>query len=83
MKILLGVECQSHSVHQGITPPHTHTHTHTQKAIPYFLPSLTPPPPLNLQTVQAPLPFRQSPPLHWFFMNPPLKVGLFSEPKKY
>ena len=35
----------------------------------------------NLQTVQAPV-FRQSPPLYWFFVNLPLKLGFFSEPPK-
>ena len=41
--------------------------------------------PLNRQTFQDPL-FRQSPPLNWFFVNPPifpLKVGFFSGPPKY
>ena len=37
-------------------------------------------PPLNQQTVQAPL-FRQSPPLHIGFQDPPLKVGSFSVPQ--
>ena len=42
-------------------------------------------PPLNLQTVQAPL-FRQFPPLYWFLWPPrpsPLKVRFFSEPPTY
>ena len=82
MKILLGVECQSHSEHQGITPPNTHTKSHPPLSC-QVSPLPPPPPPLNLQTVQAPLTFRQSPHLHWLFVNPPLKVGLFSEPKKY
>ena len=61
-----------HSVHCGITP--------LKETTPSFLPSL----PLNWQTVQAPLLFRQSPPpLYWFFVNLPQKVGFFSEPQKY
>ena len=39
-------------------------------------------PTLNVQTVQAPI-FRQFPPVRWFFVNPLLKVGFFSEPPKY
>ena len=40
------------------------------------------PPPLNPQTVQANL-FRQFPPICWFFLNPSLKIGFFSEPLQY
>ena len=53
-----------HSVHQGINPP-------SKTPPPSFLPSLSPSPPLNLQTVQAPL-FRQSSP----------SVSVFCEPLK-
>ena len=43
-----------------------------------------PPPPLNQQTVQAHPPFSGIfSPVYWFFVNPPLKVGFFSEPPKY
>ena len=50
-----------------------------QKHYPLFLAK----PPLNLQTVQAPL-FRQAP-LYVGFLwpPPPLKIGFFSEPQKY
>ena len=52
-----------HSVHWGINPS-------SKTPPPSFLPS---PPPLNRQTVHTPPPlFRQSHPLYWFFMNPPL-----------
>ena len=69
------------SVHWGINPLLKNT-----------APSCQAPPPLNRQTVQAPL-------LYWFLVNPPplpppppppsppppppLKVGSFSEPRKY
>ena len=50
-----------HSGHWGINPP--------SKTPPPFLAK---PPPLNQQTVQAPL-FRESPPMYWFFViTPPL-----------
>ena len=63
-----------HSRHWGINPPPLKNTT------PSFLPS----PPVNQQTVQAPL-FRQFP-LYIGFLRPPpppLKVGSFSEPQKY
>ena len=40
-------------------------------------PSILPSPSLNLQTIQAPLPFRQSP--CWFFVTPLLKLRFFHE----
>ena len=46
---------------------------------PTFLPS---PPPFKLRNCPNP-PFLAIPPLYWFFVNPPLKVGFFSEPPKY
>ena len=63
---------QTHSLHWGINPSK----------------NTTPPPlscqvcpPLNFQTVKAPL-FRH-PPLNWFFVTPPLKVEFFSDWQKY
>ena len=41
--------------------------TPPQKHHPLFIAK----PPLNRQTVQVPPFFRQSPPLYWFFVNPP------------
>ena len=46
---------------------------------PSFLPSS---PPLKSTNCPSP-PFSQSPPLYWFFVNPPLKVGSFRESQKY
>ena len=59
-----------HSVHWGINPPPLKSTTHL-----FF----AKPPPLNLQTVQALL-FRPFPPIYWFCVNTPLKIGFFSEP---
>ena len=42
-------------------------------------PSILPSPSLNLQTIQAPLPFRQSP--CWFFVTPLLKLRFSMKPK--
>ena len=58
----------THSVHWGINPPSKH---------PLFLAKL---PPLNQQTAQVPF-FGQSLTLYWFFMDPLLKIGFFSEPQ--
>ena len=56
------------NVHWGVNPP-------PQKHHLSFL--LSPPSPLNLQSVQALSPFRQLP-LYWFFVNPlPLKNWIF------
>ena len=64
-------------MHWGINPP-------IQKHLPlYFLPS-PPPPPLNLQTVQAPLLAINPPYILAFRELPvPLNLGFFSEPQKY
>ena len=67
-----------HSMHWGINPP-------SKTPPPSFLPTppLPPSPPLKLTNCPSPLPFRQSPFLYWFFVNPPsLKVGFLSEPPK-
>ena len=65
------LRCPIHSVHWGINLP-------PQNTPPLFSP-------LNLQPVQAPSLFRESPPPYWFFVNlsPALKVRFFSEPSKY
>ena len=52
-------EDYGHSLHWGINPPPSET-------LPLFFAK---PPPLNLQSVQAPS-FRQFPPIYWFFLNP-------------
>ena len=39
------------------------------------------PPPLKSANCPSP-PFLGDPPLHWFFVNTPLKVRFFSEPQK-
>ena len=61
------------SGHWGINPPPSKTPP------PSFLPN----PPLNQQTVQAPLPILGNPPYILVFQDPPLKVRPFSEPQKY
>ena len=72
LQVLFSRHCSAYSVHWGIP---------LQKHHPAFSPSLSPHP-LNLQTVQAPSPFLgNSPPIYWFFVNPPpLKIGFFSKP---
>ena len=45
-----------------------------QKDCPLFLAQS----PLNVQTVHAPPPFRQFPPLYWFLMTPPPQYSSFS-----
>ena len=67
-----------YGVDWGLNPP-----LPLRNTTPFFLAK----PPLNQQTVQAPL-FRQSSPSILFFCEPlppppPLKVGFFSEPPNY
>ena len=65
----------TYSVHWGIK--------HPLKNYPLFL--AKPPPPPTLKSANCPSPsiLGNRPPRYWFFMNPSLKVGFFSEPPKY
>ena len=62
----------THSVHWGYHPPPV------KNTIPFSCQA----PLIKSEDCPTPLPFRQFPPLYWFFMKPLLKHGFFCEPQK-